>query len=131
MKWTPKTVVMFAVVMVVLAIGGTLGTVFLLEVIRQPEIFVTDHELRLLSCSGGFPPRTRQIVDATFVFANTGDVPGYVEVEILADGLVVGNYTYLVLPHSSESSQEFLELTGCRATEVDYRVARVWRAYGH
>ena len=134
MAWDLRKVVILAVILTAVVVGGVVGTVVLLDALRQPEIFVTTANASLVNCRpGGFftaPIENQYVFVSGFRLANVGEVAGHINIQILVDGQAVRDYTFLVLPGDEKffSVSDTVPLAGCDAQAVSYRVASTWRA---
>ena len=134
MAWDLRKIVILAVILAVLVVGGVVGTVLLLDALRQPQIFVREANASLVDCRpGGFftaPIENQYVSVSGFRLANVGEVAGNINVQILVDSRVVWDRTFLVLPGEEGffSVSEVVSLSGCSAQVVTYNVASTWRA---
>ncbi len=134
MAWELKKIIILAVILTEVVVGGVIGTVILLDALKQPEIFVRSANIVLVNCQPGglstAPIESQYVAVFWFRLANTGEVPGFARVDLYADGQRLGGWTFLVLPgeESVFTVNKTVFLTGCDAQSVSYVIGAVVRA---
>ena len=132
MAWGLKRIIILAVILEGLVIGGVVGTVLLVDALRdalkQPEIFVRSANLSLVDC--GLLVQSQFVQVTSFRLANVGEVAGNINIQVLVDGQPVWNRDFLVLPGDDGTFPvgEVVTIPGCDAQTVNFRIASTWRA---
>ncbi len=123
MAWARKTKI---ILIVILVVGGVVGTAVILELLLQPQISILESSLVLVDCRAGI---NDQFVILNLLLGNSGVVRGFAGVMLLVDGVGYTAFDFILEPGEEKGFVNLdVPLRGCDAQNVSVNLDRVGRA---